>query len=167
VLRDGIFVKVPAADVVPGDVAVLAPGKTYCDMVVVKADCILVDESALTGEATPVGKSEFDRTMKSMTYCPRVHKANTISAATTILEVGGNGKQLGLILKTGSFTTKGALLSDVLSYERHPLKFDDEVKIVLIILVLEAIFLLGIVFYFLQNQWVFAWFYGRCTSSSI
>ena len=64
------------------------------------------------------------------------------------------------MLKTGSFTTKGELLSDVLSYERHHFKFDDEVKIVLFILFLQAIFLLGLVFHFLQDQWVYAWFYG-------
>jgi cation-transporting ATPase 13A3/4/5 len=69
-------------------------------------------------------------------------------------------KDLGLVLKTGSFTTKGELLTDVLSYERHKFKFDDEVKIVLFILLLEAVVLLGLVFYFLQDQWVYAWFYG-------
>ena len=77
-----------------------------------------------------------------------------------MIEVGDDQRDLGLVLKTGSFTTKGELLSDVLSYERHKFKFDDEVKIVLFILLLEAIVLFALVFYFLQDQWVYAWFYG-------
>jgi hypothetical protein len=35
------------------------------------------------------------------------------------------------------------------------------VKVVIFILVLEAMFLLGMVFHFLQDQWVYAWFYGK------
>jgi magnesium-transporting ATPase (P-type) len=106
-------------------------------------------------------KTEADPAMKSVTYNPDRHKSNTISAGTSILEVGESEKELGLVLKTGSFTTKGELLSDVLSYQRHRFQFDDEVKVVLFILVLEAIFLIGLVFYFLQDQKVYAWFYGK------
>jgi cation-transporting P-type ATPase 13A2 len=153
-------VEIPVTDVVPGDTVVIKAGNAHCDLVVVKAHHILVDESALTGESTPIMKTALDPTMKSVTYNPSLHKSNTISAGTVVLEVGDGQQNLGLVLKTGSFTTKGELLSDVLSYERHHFKFDDEVKIVLFILFLQAIFLVGLVFHFLQDQWVYAWFYG-------
>ena len=158
-LRDGYYTKISAT--------VLVPGKAVCDMLVLSSEYVLVDESALTGESTPVGKQELDPAMKTQAYSPGTHKSVTIFAGTNILEVGENKASLGLVLKTGSFTSKGAMLSDVLSYERHPLKFDDEVKIVLLILVLDAIFLIGMVFYFLQEQWVYAWFYGTYRESSI
>ncbi len=147
-------------DVVPGDIVAIKSGNAPCDMVVVKAHHILVDESALTGESIPIMKTALDPTMKGVAFNPILHKANTISAGTVVVEVGDDRRDLALVLKTGSFTTKGELLSDVLSYERHKFKFDDEVKIVLFILLLEAIVLFALVFYFLQDQWVYAWFYG-------
>ena len=162
VLRGGEFSEISVRDVVPGDIVVIKPGTMYCDLVVVQAQQIVVDESALTGEATPVTKTELDPSTKSVTYSSTLHKSNTMSAGTVVIEVREGEKSLGLVLKTGSFTTKGELLTDVLSYERHKFKFDDEVKLVLFILLLEAILLLGLVFYFLQDQWVYAWFYGKC-----
>jgi magnesium-transporting ATPase (P-type) len=162
VLRGGEFSEISVRDVVPGDIVVIKPGTMYCDLVVVQARQIVVDESALTGEATPVTKTELDPSTKSVSYSSTLHKSNTMSAGTVVIEVREGEKNLGLVLKTGSFTTKGELLTDVLSYERHKFKFDDEVKLVLFILLLEAILLLGLVFYFLQDQWVYAWFYGKC-----
>jgi P-type Ca2+ transporter type 2C len=161
VLRDGEFATISVREVVPGDVVVLAPGSTYFDMVVLRGDLIVVDESALTGEATPITKSEIDSSIKSVMYDENVHQSSTIYAGTEILEVRKGSKELGLVTKTGSFTSKGELLSEVLSYQRHKLKFDDEVMIVIAILVMEAIILVSLVYYFLDDQWVYAWFYGE------
>jgi magnesium-transporting ATPase (P-type) len=161
VLRDGGYAVISVKDVVPGDVVVLKPGSVNCDMIVLKADRILVDESALTGEATPMLKVEVDADIRDTAYNQAHHKSFTISAGTEILEVGEDGKDLGLVMTTGSFTTKGQLLTEVLSYQRHKFKFDDEVKLVVFTLVIEAIFLVSMVFYFLDDQWVYAWFYGK------
>jgi magnesium-transporting ATPase (P-type) len=161
VLRDGEFASITVRDVVPGDVIVIAPGSTYFDMVVLRGDLIVVDESALTGEATPVTKSELDSSMKDVKYDNNTHQSSAIYAGTEVLEVRKGSKELGLVTKTGSFTSKGELLSEVLSYQRHKLKFDDEVMIVVIILIFEAIFLVSLVYYFLDDQWVYAWFYGE------
>jgi P-type E1-E2 ATPase len=54
--------------VVPGDIVVIKPGTVYCDLVIVQAHQVVVDESALTGEATPVTKTQLDPSMKSVTY---------------------------------------------------------------------------------------------------
>lgn len=150
------------ADIVPGDVIVLTTGTCFCDMVVVKADHIVVDESALTGEATPILKIEIDPTMSKTVYDPKTHRSLTISAGTEILEVGGHENDLGLVMTTGSFTSKGKLLTEVLSYQRHKFKFDDEVKFILVLLVIEAFILFGLVCYFLKDQFVYAWMYGTC-----
>jgi magnesium-transporting ATPase (P-type) len=161
VLRDGSFLQLAVEHVVPGDIISLRPGPVHCDMVIVNADRILLDESALTGEATPVFKSPIDVNMKKVAYCPLVHKANTISAGTVILEVADDGSDLALVLATGSFTTKGKVLTDILSYERHKFQFDDEVKVVLAILLCQAIVFISLIFHFLRDQWVYAWFYGK------
>jgi cation-transporting P-type ATPase I len=67
VLRDGEPVCVPAEDVVPGDVLLLASGdRVVADARLLQADALEVDEAALTGESFPVAKapdapSEADR----------------------------------------------------------------------------------------------------------
>jgi Ca2+-transporting ATPase len=57
VLRDGAQREVPAAEVVVGDLLVLAEGDIVpADAVVTEAAALLIDESALTGESVPVDK---------------------------------------------------------------------------------------------------------------
>ena len=58
VLRDGGQTVIPAADVVTGDVLVLAEGDIVpADAAVVEVAALLVDESALTGESVPAEKA--------------------------------------------------------------------------------------------------------------
>jgi calcium-translocating P-type ATPase len=58
VLRDGQPVTVPAPEVVPGDVLVLAPGdRVAADARLIAAQGLEVDEASLTGESLPVPKS--------------------------------------------------------------------------------------------------------------
>jgi magnesium-transporting ATPase (P-type) len=57
VLRDGEWVSVPAADLVPGDVVrVLAGAKVPADLRLLQASNLRVEEAALTGEAVPSSK---------------------------------------------------------------------------------------------------------------
>lgn len=132
-------------------------------MAVLQSKHLLVDEGALTGEVHPIAKVALDPATSDSIYDPRKNKSSTLWAGTTILECGegqGTDGDLAIVTKTGSFTAKGELLSDVLSYERHKFKFDTEVKLVLAILVVEAAVLLGIVFRFIEDNWEYAWFYA-------
>jgi magnesium-transporting ATPase (P-type) len=147
--------------VVPGDVVVIKPGTINCDIAIVKGNRIKVDESALTGESAPVAKEPLTYKVKSDIYCTVRHKANTIFAGTTVIEVDDRERVLGLVLSIGSFTTKGELLCEVLSYERHKMEADHEISTVIAILCIQAIVLLVLVFIFLNEQWIFAWFYGK------
>ncbi|MDQ3514430.1 MAG: cation-transporting P-type ATPase, partial [Chloroflexota bacterium] len=57
VLRDGRSVEVPASEVVPGDVLLLAPGdRVVADACLLDAHGLEVDEAALTGESLPIRK---------------------------------------------------------------------------------------------------------------
>jgi|SaaInl74LU_5_DNA_1037368.scaffolds.fasta_scaffold06307_2 P-type Ca2+ transporter type 2C len=155
VLRDGVMTTVDQINVVPGDIVRLTPGLAYFDMVILQGSSPLLDESALTGEVHPVAKRPLDPANADLTYEPKVNKSSTISAGTTILECSekeGIQGDLAIVTQTGSFTAKGKLLSDVLSYERHKFKFDKEVKLVLAILAVEAIALLAIVFSVLEGK---------------
>jgi Ca2+-transporting ATPase len=155
VVRDGVMTRVNQTDVVPGDIVRLSPGVAFFDMVILQGTSPLLDESALTGEVHPVAKRPLDPANAHLTYDPKLNKSSTISAGTTILECGeGEGIQsdLAIVTQTGSFTAKGKLLSDVLSYERHKFKFDSEVFLVLAILAVEAVVLLAIVFSVIEGK---------------
>lgn len=60
VVRDGAPRTVAASDVVPGDLALVGSGEHFpADGVIVEGQAVLVEESALTGEAYPVRKHPF------------------------------------------------------------------------------------------------------------
>lgn len=135
VLRDEEWKTVAQVDLVPGDIVSVEPGKCFCDMVIFEAGTILVDESGITGEATPVSKTAVDAAAISALYSVKEHKKNTISAGTIILETGeGDQEAKAVVTQTGSFTAKGNLLRDILFYERHQFKFDTEVSYLLFLL---------------------------------
>jgi magnesium-transporting ATPase (P-type) len=161
VCRDDNFYEIPAQNLVAGDVVVLKPGEVFGDMVILAGSRVLVDESALTGEATPVQKEPIDPSMRKQVYVATKHTACSLHAGTRILEIGTSEKVLALVTGTGSYTHKGELLTNVLSYSRHQFKFDDEVKAVLLVLAVEAIVMIWLVFHLLQNEWAYAWFYGK------
>jgi P-type E1-E2 ATPase len=137
VIRDGKAKKIPHQDLVPGDVITISDGTAFCDMVIVSSRMTLVDESALTGEANPVGKTALDATAKNDEYSQNRHKRHTLLAGTTVVEVD-NAR--AIVTQTASFTARGELIRDIYSYKRHQFKFDIEVPIVITILFFYAIF---------------------------
>lgn len=61
VLRDGAFVRIPASEVVKGDVVRVAAGESFCaDGVIIKGSSA-VQESMITGESLPVDKTVGDK----------------------------------------------------------------------------------------------------------
>ncbi len=60
VVRDDVIVEIPAIDIVPGDLVIVAEGTPFpADGLIVGGDGLQVDESALTGESMPVRKRSF------------------------------------------------------------------------------------------------------------
>lgn len=60
VLRDSTWVKINAAEVVPGDIIMLETGNMIpADGCILSGDNLMTDESALTGESIPVNKNEL------------------------------------------------------------------------------------------------------------
>ena len=57
--RDGVLVRIPAAEVVTGDVIALEAGDCVaCDGYLMSAKSLCCDEAVLTGESVPASKTE-------------------------------------------------------------------------------------------------------------
>mmetsp|Transcript_60763 Transcript_60763/g.72155 ORF Transcript_60763/g.72155 Transcript_60763/m.72155 type:complete len:687 (+) Transcript_60763:14-2074(+) len=159
--RDGKYESIDHKRLVPGDVVKLTTGPVFADMVVLDCTTIAVDESALTGEATPVSKASIESLDGNTLYDPLVHKRQTISAGTTILESSNTECDIGLVTSTGSFTRKGEMLRSILSYERHRFKFDYQVQLLIPILFVVGVITFVITgFVLIKDDWIYGWFYG-------
>jgi cation-transporting P-type ATPase I len=94
VLRDGEPVSIPADQVVPGDVLVLASGdRVVADARLLEADALEVDEAALTGESLPVVKgpdapADTDRIVLEGSDV-------TVGSAKAVVVAVGAGTRLG------------------------------------------------------------------------
>jgi P-type Ca2+ transporter type 2C len=95
VLRDGAQRSVPAAEVVVGDLVVLAEGDIVpADAVVEESAALLVDEAALTGESVPVDKVASDHPERP---------GDVLSAGTIV--VRGRGR--AVVTATGTRSAMG------------------------------------------------------------
>jgi P-type E1-E2 ATPase len=158
VARNGKQTTIEQSNLVPDDLVHLQPGKVFCDMVVVNADNLIVEESSLTGEGIPVPKFAMNPTQNGHEYYSHTdHRRHTILAGTTILEAED---ALAIVISTSSYSTRGTLLREIFSQDRHLFKFDVEVPIILSILAVYAMFGFIMVVYFLQSSPVYGWFYG-------
>jgi hypothetical protein len=158
VVRDGAMVLCSQDELVPGDVVEIKPGIVFADMIVLSTDVVIVDESALTGESTPTAKSAIDLSESQEVFKPSSHKKHFLSAGTTCTEV--SAQSFALVLQTGSYTAKGELLRDVLSFRRHKFKFDTQVNLVVLILACYAIFGFCLTISYYKDHFAYEFFYA-------
>lgn len=103
VVRDGNIVEVPAERLVPGDIVVLMPGSYVCaDARLIEAQCLTVDESALTGESMPVSKTAGRLDAVDVPLADRI---NMMYRGTLV--TGGQG--LAVVVATGRSTELGLI----------------------------------------------------------
>ncbi|HLN89423.1 MAG TPA: HAD-IC family P-type ATPase, partial [Candidatus Binatia bacterium] len=117
VLRDGKELKVPASQLVPGDIIFLYTGdKMPADARLLEAFAMKTDEASLTGESAPVDKS----TMPLPEQTPLNDRRNLIFTGTVV--VYGRGK--GIVTSTGMNTEFGKIAKMVQSapQEKTPLE---------------------------------------------
>lgn len=117
VIRDGKDVKIPASQVVPGDVILLYTGdKVPADCRLLEAFNLKVNEAALTGESAPADKS----TPALREESPLNDRRNIVFAGTTI----AYGRAKALAVATGMRTEFGKIAQMVQSTteEKTPLE---------------------------------------------
>jgi Ca2+-transporting ATPase len=110
--RDGRAAEVPAASLVPGDVIAAEAGDIVpADARVLEARGLRVDESTLTGEAEPVGKSE--QPVPAQTGL--AGRSSLLHAGTAVVAGEGNA----VVVATGAATELGRL-GKLASQTREP-----------------------------------------------
>ncbi|HLO13199.1 MAG TPA: cation-translocating P-type ATPase [Anaerolineales bacterium] len=103
VLRDGIEVKIPAKDLVPGDVIVLHTGdRVPADARLLEAINLQVEEAALTGESVPVEKHVHALDSEDL---PVGDRKNMVYAGTAVTY----GRGRALVVATGMQTEFGKI----------------------------------------------------------
>src|SRR6478609_1136504 len=98
VLRDGSAVRIPAAEVVPGDWMLVAEGeRVAADAVLHNAQALQVDESLLTGESFPVrkqaGQPVAARPVPGGDATPHLFAGTLVVGGHGIAEVTGTGAE--------------------------------------------------------------------------
>lgn len=103
VIREGKEMQVPSADVVPGDIIVLSAGSLVpADGRLVRSSGLLMDESRLTGESTPVAK-DAEAVLPPET--PLHGRSNSAYAGTVVYD----GEGLEVVVATGSASEMGRI----------------------------------------------------------
>jgi Ca2+-transporting ATPase len=108
VMRSEGMRRIPAWEVVPGDIVILNEGdRVPADGRVLESALLAVDESLLTGESVPVdkrpeagagsGKAEESATVYSATLVVRGHGIAIVTATGAQSEIGKIGTQLGQV----------------------------------------------------------------------
>lgn len=137
VLRNGFWRSVPSSDLVPGDVYEVSDpslGQFPSDSLLLAGDCI-VNESMLTGESVPVSKiPATDESLDLLdlgatSIHPDIAK-HFLFSGTKIIRArrpqDGEDEEavaLGLVVRTGFNTTKGALVRSMLFPKPSGFKF--------------------------------------------
>src|SRR5512136_884730 len=108
VLRDAKIMEIPLAEMVPGDLAILAAGDLIpCDGRVLEAKDFFVNQALLTGEAFPVEKSPAELPAESDVLAA----GNTVLLGTSVI----SGTARVLMCRTGQNTELGEIADSLLA----------------------------------------------------
>ncbi len=103
VIRDGLSVRIPASELVPGDILAFSGGQIVpADARLIASDDVQVDESALTGESVLVSK---DAMAVHIADDEVTEQKNMLFAGTTIK----TGKGRALVTATGKHSQMGRI----------------------------------------------------------
>lgn len=123
VIRDEKEAAIPARELVPGDVVILADGDLIpADIRLIEVMSLAIDESLLTGESVPVEKN--DQPLKE-SHLPTFEQSNMAFMGTSVTH--GVGK--GVVVKTGRQTEMGTI-AQIVQAEREKTPLQKELKVV-------------------------------------
>ncbi len=122
VLRDGSPVEIPAEQLVPGDLVLMAEGdRISADCRLLLASELATSDAALTGESEPV-RRQADPVLEEV---PRIQARNLAFAGTSV--ASGTGR--GVVFATGAETEFGRIYRLTGSVEDEPSPLQREVAV--------------------------------------
>lgn len=140
VVRDGVVIDIPSAEVALGDVLILRPGTIIpADARIVSAGHLKIDESMLTGESMPV-----EKTSSSLHELDPPLGDRTNMAYMGTLITGGQGK--AVVVGTGRLTELGRLQAMLDETESPPTPVEEQLDRVGDQLVLSCLAICAFVF---------------------
>jgi len=144
VVRDGEKIQVPAEELVPGDIVLLASGdRVPADLRLLETRNLLIDESSLTGESHPSDKD----TAANETGTPLGDRSGMAFSGTLV--ASGRGK--GVVTETGAETELGKVNRMVSEVEKTTTPLLQQIGrfgrflTVFILAAAAAVFLFGII----------------------
>src|SRR3989344_36072 len=143
VLRDGMELIVPDAEIISGDIIVLQEGeKVPADARIIFSNTLKVDEASLTGESEPVTKTD---TVAPADNLQVADQKNMVFKGTYILS--GNG--MAVVVATGIKTEIGKIAQEISSIDTEiPLKTNirylSRVIIVTVAVISASLIVLGV-----------------------
>lgn len=162
IFRNGNWMEASTSALVPGDVFEVTEGKTSpCDAVILSGN-IVADESSLTGEPLPIRKFPLRKNDPTEYESMGAGKISTIFAGTIISQAQRTEHDTpvtALVMNTGTATDKGELVKKILFPTRVSFIFDEQIKIVILILLCCGLVCLGLAIW-LYTSGTSAWFYA-------
>jgi len=120
-LRDGLYQSIPTVDVVKGDIAILEVGEIIpADIRIISSFGLQTNESALTGESTPVAK--YQKVLSHDTAL--AERNNMVFAGTTVTR----GRGIGVVTATGMATELGRITGLVIEAKEPRTRLQQAMK---------------------------------------
>lgn len=118
VIRDGVERRIPARELVPGDLLLIGEGERLpVDAALISGGVLTVDESALTGESVPVTKRPAENTIATGGDPePGGDDSPFLFAGTLIVR----GQGVATVLRTGLATRLGRIGASLATIESEP-----------------------------------------------
>jgi hypothetical protein len=141
VVRDGAAQVIPARDLVPGDLVELEAGDHVPadGRVIWRTSNFAAQEASLTGESTPVGKTDIALEEKEI---PLAERANIVYLGTSVV----SGKARAIVVETGMQTELGRIAGLIQEVKKETTPLQRKLEQFSKLLVYLCFFLVSLVF---------------------
>lgn len=154
VVREGIEIRIPGREIVPGDAIILNEGdRIPADATIVESINLTIDESIITGESLPVDKEIND-------------KHSSLYSGTLVVR----GKGIATVSTTGIDSQLGKIATSLKGVQDEPTRLQKEMKVLIRRLAIIGIFLsisVVVLFYLTRGHFIRSLLTGLSASMAI
>ncbi|CAO0803749.1 unnamed protein product [Mucor circinelloides] len=170
VYRDGQWTSnISSAQLVPGDVFQIdEKSQVPCDCVLLSG-AVVVNESALTGEAMPIRKIALpdDHNLYDINGSGKIHTLYSGTLVSQVMPAIAQKRVYALVLRTGISSEKGMLIHKILFPSPVSFIFDEHIKVAICILLVWGLVAFCLTLYLMGRGNITSWYYGVFIMSEI